>query len=108
MNTGTDNYDISECLHFLEEADSSRITFAYPVGKHVGVRDVRSNDMKFIRLSDLVKEVTALTMSANGKYLAVAETHTNDKCPYATIFDMHNPFFKHAKSTFKVTEAQSN
>lgn len=51
----------------------TKLVLAYPVGRHIGVRDLKSNEMKFIRQSDNLKEITALCLSPNKKFLAVCE-----------------------------------
>jgi hypothetical protein len=104
MNAGTSTYDISNGIHFLEEPDQSRLILAYPVGRHIGVRELRNNDMKFIRMSDNLKEVTAMAISQNKRYLAVCEIQKDDKNAYISFFDVKNPFFKQAKSPINVCE----
>ena len=47
--TGSQQHDLHGCLAFVEETDASKLVLAYPVGRHVGVKDLRSNEMKFIR-----------------------------------------------------------
>ena len=73
MYTGSPQYNLQNCLNFLEEADSSRLIVAYPVGRHIGVRELKNNEMKFIRQHENLKEVTAMSLSPNKKFLAVCE-----------------------------------
>jgi hypothetical protein len=94
MNAGSQTHDITNGIQFLEEPDQSRLILAYPVGRHIGVRDLKNNEMKFIRMSDNLKEITAMAISHNHRYLAVCEVHKDDKNAYISFFDVKNPFFK--------------
>ena len=67
---------------------------AYPVGKQIGVRDLRTNEMKFIRQHDNLKEITSLSLSPNNKFLASCETQRDDKSAYLTFYDMKSTFYK--------------
>ena len=104
MATGSATHDISNCISFLEEPDQSRLILAYPVGRHIGVRDIRSNDMKFIRQSDMLKEITAMCLSPNKKFLAICEVQKDDKAAYIAFYDVKTPFFKNIKSPINVCE----
>lgn len=61
--------------------------------------------MKFIRQSETIKEVTAMAMSPNKKFLAVCEKHKNDFSAYITFYDMKNPLFTNVKSHINVCDS---
>jgi hypothetical protein len=106
MYTGSQSHDIQACLSFLEDTDLNKLVLAYPVGKLVGVRDLKNNDMKFIRQSESLKEITALCLSPNKKFLAVCETQKDgDKAAYITFYDMKSTFYKNIKSHINVCES---
>mmetsp|Transcript_11207 Transcript_11207/g.11271 ORF Transcript_11207/g.11271 Transcript_11207/m.11271 type:complete len:108 (+) Transcript_11207:269-592(+) len=63
--------------------------------------------MKFIRQIESLKEITALCVSWNKKFLAVCETHTDgDNAAYITFYDMKSSFYKNIKSHINVCEQQ--
>jgi hypothetical protein len=64
------------------------------IGKHIGVRNLTSNQMKFIKQGDNLKEITAMSLSPNKRFLAVAERHKNDINAYLSFYDMKNNTFK--------------
>jgi len=105
--TGNNLLDLSGCLSFLEEADASKLLLAYPVGRHVGVRDLRSNDMKFIRLGEDLKEVTAVALTPNKKFLAVCEVVRDDKSAYVAFYDMKTTFYKNTQTRINACEGQN-
>lgn len=80
---------------------------AYPVGRHIGVRDLLTNEMRFIRCSDNLKEITALCLSPNKKFLAVCEIERDDKSAYITFYDMKSAFYKNIKSHINVCDQQT-
>jgi hypothetical protein len=94
MYTGSHALDLHGCLSFLEESDLSRLVLTYPVGRHVGVRDLKTNDMKFIRQSENLKEITAIALSPNKKFLACCEIQRDDKSAYIQFYDMKSTFYK--------------
>ena len=107
MYTGSQLHDIQNCLNFLEEADSSRLILTYPVGRQIGVRDLKSNEMKFIRQHENLKEITAMCLSPNKKFLASSELLRDDKSAYITFYDMKSTFFKNTQNHINVCEGQT-
>lgn len=91
----------------MEEADQSRLVLTYPVGRQIGVRDLKTNEMKFIRQHDNLKEITAMCLSPNKKFLASCELLRDDKCAYITFYDMKSTFFKNTQNHINVCEGQS-
>ena len=107
MYTGNSIYDIQNCISFLEEADLSKLVVAYPVGRHIGVRDLKTNEMKFIRQHENLKEITGLCLSPNKKFLATCETQKDDKSAYITFYDMKSTFYKNTQNHINVCEGQT-
>lgn len=48
--------------------------------------------MKFIKQSDIVKEISSLTLSTNKRILAVCEKHRQDNSTYIALYDIKNVF----------------
>mmetsp|Transcript_2941 Transcript_2941/g.2776 ORF Transcript_2941/g.2776 Transcript_2941/m.2776 type:complete len:99 (+) Transcript_2941:183-479(+) len=44
--------------------------------------------MLFIKQSDQIKEITAMRLSPNKRFLAVCEKHKNDSSAYLSIYDV--------------------
>lgn len=61
--------DTYGCLHWLDEH-----TLAFPVGRNVVVHNTQSNTQKFFLTSDKADAVTAIALSPNRKYIAIAES----------------------------------
>jgi cilia- and flagella-associated protein 57 len=61
--------DVRSSLHFVEEG-----TIAYPVGHNIVLYNTDTKTQKFIQCSADTGAITALAMSPNRKYLAVAES----------------------------------
>ena len=66
------NSGIRDCVFFTDEDTNSLI---WPVGKHLTVRSLESNEMNFIREPTRVTKITAMafTPEKNRRFLAVAE-----------------------------------
>ena len=77
---------------------------AYPVGRHIGVRELKSNEMKFIRQHENFKDITAMSISPNKKFLAVCEQQRDDKSAYITFYDMKSTFFKNTQNHINVCD----
>ena len=59
-------------LVFLEGTEAPHIV--YPVGKHIGIRNLNTNGMMIIKQADEVKEILSLTISGGmRRYLAAVE-----------------------------------
>ena len=77
------------------------------IGKHIGIRDIKDqqgNSMKFIRQAESIKEITAMRLSPNNRFLAVCERHKNDPNAYISFYDMKSAGFKHIKQSINMTE----
>jgi hypothetical protein len=85
-NLGTGSNDLQNSINFLETPEPGQMV--YPVGKHIGVRDLSNNHMKFIRQSENLKEITCLALAPNKRFLAVCERHKNDANTYLSFYDM--------------------
>lgn len=66
---------------------------------------MNTNEMKFIRQSETIREITAMAMSPNKKFLAVCEKHKNDYNPYITFYDMKSPLFTTIKAHINICES---
>ena len=83
--------------------DSNHSTIIYPVGKHIGVRNIESNDMRFIKQSDSLKEITAMCFCPHKRFLAVCEKHYgNNLSAYIAFYDMKNVQFRNDKTYINV------
>ena len=49
MYSGSQYYDVSQVVNFIEDTDPTKPVVAYPVGRHIGIRNLETEDMKFIR-----------------------------------------------------------
>ena len=59
--------------------------------------------MKFIIQSEQLKEITAMALSPNKRFLAVGERHKNDLNAYVSFYDMKNNAFKQIKQSINVS-----
>jgi len=53
-----------------------------------------------------LKEVTAMALSPNRRFLAICEKHRNNMNAFISIFDMKTPDFKAEKSKLNVCETE--
>jgi hypothetical protein len=63
--------------------------------------------MKFIKQAETLKEITAMTLSPNKRFLAVCERHKNDFNAYLSFYDMKNNSYKQFKASINVSEMVS-
>jgi WD40 repeat protein len=61
--------DVYGCVHWLDEN-----TLAYPVGRNVVMHNVHSNAQKFFLTSEKTDAITAIAISPNKKFIAIAES----------------------------------
>lgn len=61
--------DVYGCLFWLDEN-----TLTYPVGRNVAIHNVQSNAQKFFTMADKTDGITAIALSPNKKYIAIAES----------------------------------
>lgn len=80
--------EVRDSLVFLEGTEAPHIV--YPVGKHIGIRNLNTNAMMIIKQSDEVKEVLSLTISTGGmrRYLAAVERQVHDNQLRVSIHDL--------------------
>jgi len=62
--------------------------------------------MRFIKQSETIKEVTAMSLSPNWRFLAVSEWHKNNLSAFISIYDMKTADFKAEKSKLNVCEIE--
>ncbi len=61
--------DVYGSLHWLDEN-----TLTYPVGRNVVIHNVQSNSQKFFISNEKTESITAIALSPNKKYIAIAES----------------------------------
>jgi cilia- and flagella-associated protein 57 len=61
--------DVYGCIHWLDEN-----TVAYPVGRNVVMHNIHSNAQKFFMTSDKAESISAIALSPNKKFIAIAES----------------------------------
>lgn len=88
--------EIRNSINFLH--DSNQSTIIYPVGRHIGVRNIETNEMRFIKQGDHVKEITAMALCPHKRFLAVAEKHKSDMSCNIAFYDMKNVQFRNEKN----------
>jgi len=71
--------DVKDNIHYIDDT-----TVAYPVGRNVVIYNTQSNIQKFIQGAEKTDAITAMALSPNKKYLAVAESGEN---PCIAIYD---------------------
>lgn len=64
--------DVYGCLHWLDEH-----TLTYPVGRNVVIHNTSTNGQKFFLTSEKTEAITAIALSPNKKYIAIAESGEN-------------------------------
>lgn len=66
------------------------MVLAYPVGRQVGLRDLKTNQMKFLKNDlDEFMEITSLGFYSQ-KYIAVGYIKQNDKKAYIAVHRIKN------------------
>lgn len=63
--------------------------------------------MNFIRQAETLKEITAMVLSPNKRFLAVCERHRHDLNAYISFYDMKSNSFKQIKASVNVTDLVS-
>jgi len=71
--------DVKDNIHYIDD-----VTVAYPVGRNVVIYNTQSNTQKFITGAEKTDAITAMALSPNKKYIAVAESGEN---PVVAIYD---------------------
>eukprot|EP01006_Ploeotia_vitrea_P032137 TRINITY_DN64396_c0_g1_i1.p1 TRINITY_DN64396_c0_g1~~TRINITY_DN64396_c0_g1_i1.p1 ORF type:complete len:1185 (+),score=181.09 TRINITY_DN64396_c0_g1_i1:77-3631(+) len=71
--------DVKDNIHYIDDT-----TVAYPVGRNVVIYNTQANTQKFIPGGDKTEAITAMALTPNKKYIAVAESGDN---PAVAIYD---------------------
>eukprot|EP01012_Entosiphon_sulcatum_P014150 TRINITY_DN1923_c0_g1_i1.p1 TRINITY_DN1923_c0_g1~~TRINITY_DN1923_c0_g1_i1.p1 ORF type:complete len:1205 (+),score=349.53 TRINITY_DN1923_c0_g1_i1:90-3704(+) len=71
--------DVKDNIHYIDDT-----TVAFPVGRNVVIYNTQSNTQKFIPGAEKTDAITAMALSPNKKYIAVAESGEN---PAVAIYD---------------------
>lgn len=74
--------DVAGSLKFCEEQ-----TLLFPTGNQITRLNLEQKNMKFIGGSDTAQNITAMALSPNNRYLAVAETTVEQKATI-TVYDL--------------------
>jgi hypothetical protein len=77
--------------------DTESNSLIYPAGRHIGVRNLSTSELDFIREPQNVTHVTAIGIShdKNRRFLAVAEAMENQESPIVSVIDLKGgSFFK--------------
>eukprot|EP01059_Diplonema_ambulator_P004009 TRINITY_DN13707_c0_g1_i1.p1 TRINITY_DN13707_c0_g1~~TRINITY_DN13707_c0_g1_i1.p1 ORF type:complete len:1204 (+),score=482.85 TRINITY_DN13707_c0_g1_i1:137-3748(+) len=74
--------DVAENIHFIDDS-----TAAFPIGRNVVLYNTQSNQQRFLQGSEKGEGVTAMALSSNKRYLAIAEAGSP---PIVTIYDTVN------------------
>ena len=71
-------------------SDDDTNNLIYPVGRHIAVRNLETNDINFIREPEKVTKITAMAISPEKtrRFLAVAEYIHSEKTPLVSVFDL--------------------
>ncbi|OMJ86865.1 hypothetical protein SteCoe_11496 [Stentor coeruleus] len=80
---------IRDCICF---GDDETGNILYPIGRHIAVRSLDTNDINFIIEPAHVSRITAMTITKekNRRFLAVAEHIESEKTSVLTIIDLKN------------------
>eukprot|EP00754_Rhynchopus_humris_P009372 Rhum_TRINITY_DN13996_c1_g1::Rhum_TRINITY_DN13996_c1_g1_i1::g.66708::m.66708 len=71
--------DSADNIHFIDES-----TCAFPVGRNIVLYNTQANQQKFIPGNEKCEQITAMALSPNKRYLAVAES---GETPIVSIYD---------------------
>eukprot|EP01063_Lacrimia_lanifica_P035882 TRINITY_DN695_c0_g1_i1.p1 TRINITY_DN695_c0_g1~~TRINITY_DN695_c0_g1_i1.p1 ORF type:complete len:1201 (+),score=508.73 TRINITY_DN695_c0_g1_i1:85-3687(+) len=74
--------DVADNIHFIDDT-----TCAYPIGRNVVFYNTSANQQKFIPGNERCDAITAMAMSPNKRYIAVAES---GETPVVSIYDTQN------------------
>ena len=85
--------------------DQDQPKVIYPVGKHIGIRDLGpSRQMDFIKAVEYDREITGLYLSGSGnrRFLAVSEKRFGDNSIYLLIYDMKSQNYKSMAPKYQI------
>ncbi|KAJ3190576.1 Cilia- and flagella-associated protein 57 [Irineochytrium annulatum] len=88
--------DVKNNVAYLDEQ-----TVVYPAGSNAVLVNTESKTQKFIAVSDRCEGITAMSVAANKRYLAIAE---RTERPLAAIYDLHT---LRRRKTLSPPEAES-
>ena len=80
------------------------------IGKLIGLRNIKTNAMMFIKLHENIKEITAMSLSPNFWFFVVCEKHKLDHNAYLSFYDIKKDnerkslSIKQIKSSINITE----
>ena len=85
--------------------DHETNSLIYPIGKHIGVRNLQTSDINFIRVtltqqSEIVARISAIAISRdrNRRFLAVAQQISRDTAPKISVIDLKSgSYFKQVR-----------
>ena len=76
--------DVKDNICYLDEQ-----TVLYPAGHNVVIFNTEQKTQKFIPGTDNTEGITAMAVSPNHKYVAVAERAKEGEKAQVTVFDLH-------------------
>ena len=76
--------DVKDNVHYLDEQ-----TVLYPAGHNVVIFNTEQKTQRFISGTEKTEGITAIAVSPNKKYVAVAERAAEGEKALVTVFDLH-------------------
>ena len=89
--------DVRANVHYIDET-----TAVYPCGHMVIVYNTETKTQNFIHAADSAVEITAVTVSPNGRTIAVAE-----RCPDKATVSIHDAHSLKKRKVFTLSESQA-
>ena len=75
--------DVKDNVHFVDEQ-----TIVFPAGANVVFLNTETKEQKFVPIAEKAVNITALALSPNKKYVAIAEAFPSPEPPQVTILDV--------------------
>ena len=75
--------DVADNIHFVDDN-----TCAFPIGRNIAMYNTQANQQKFIPGNEKCDAITAMALSSNKRYIAVAES--GGEMPIVSIYDTAN------------------
>ena len=76
--------DVKDNVHYLDEQ-----TVLYPAGHNVVIFNIEQKTQRFISGTEKTEGITAIAVSPNKKFVAVAERAAEGEKALVTVFDLH-------------------
>ena len=95
--------DLRDPVIFGDEAGHYLI---FPVGRHIAFRHLDTGEMNFVLEMDKVEAVTAVAVSKDKNFLAVAETVAGENLSQVTIYDLKAVGVKPIRSLENLSSGQ--